>query len=1809
MTTRRFSIMPLAVTLSVIITVLVSASGYTADTPERISIAYCNGCVPFHFTEESGQPAGIMIDLWRLWSEKTGIAIDFQASVWDETLKKVGSGAVDAHAGLFFNKERDEFLDYGTSLTETATHYFSHKSLPPINRISDLADYKVGVIAGDFVEGYLKDRLPHSSVVPFSDYNSLMKALQNGSLLVFAADTPTSIFHLKKTGLISAFTFVPEKPLYKSNWFVAVKEGDKPLIEVINRGMALINEKEKLEINRHWLGDKEEKGETLVIGIDRDYPPLTFVNTFGRPSGLLVDLWRTWAKETGRQIKFRVSSWSETLEGLKNGDTDIHSGLSFSKEREELIGFSTQIYETFTRIYHRVDDPQPAVIREYGTDGVGVMSGSYQEAKFREVYPNIMSRSLATTDDLINALLKGEVKAVVQEEAIMEATLDRLGLHGDITSRTGRLFPSTIYAGILKGNTDLLQEINDGLLLIPRAKLIAIEKRWIRSPEARFYQPVPKSVKLSAGEEAWLKAHPVIRVHNEMEWAPFNFFENSRPKGFSIDYMNLLASKLGIVVQYKSGPTWNEFIDLVKNKDLDVMLNIAKSPEREKFLAFTHQPYVNLMQAIYTRDDQPLISSIEDLYGKTFAIAKGFYLQEILEKHSKIKIYEVSNTTEAIQAVSLGTADVLFDLMPVVNYITNQLQVTNLKIGGDIGITEGKPIPLHIGMRKDFAPFADILEKAMKAVTDDELRVLRQRWLESSKTATKTIDLTEEERKWLKDHPVLRVAPDPDYPPIEFFDTKGRYQGVAADFMRLVAERLGVRLEALKKENWTAVLDALRNGEVDFLPANTPVEEFKKEFIFTDTYYEFYDAIITHEDVQGSVRLEDLGGKEVLVAKDWPEEHILRNQYPDIKVVTVESTLEGVTKVAFKEYDYLFAYFPTAAYLIREQALPGLRVAGIVGEPVGDAAMFRKDSVMLRNLVQKGLKSITEEERRTIKSRWIPSVGGDSQDASQRISLTKNEQAYIKAHPQLSFGIDAAWPPLEFLDQDGKYSGISSGVTEWVAKISGIELKPEKGLPWSDVLKSVRSGELKMIAMIVPTPERAEYLDFTEPYVSYPSVILTRDDAPFISGLSGLDGVRTGVGKGYSIEEHIRTNYPAVELIPRRDVETVLKELSAGKTEAAVVNLAVATYIISKLNLDNIKIAAPTEFSIDLAFGVQKGETVLRGILQKSLNAISEDEMAAIKNRWVALKVTFGLDLKTILVWAVPIGIGLVLIVLFVVTWNRRLSVEVTERKKKEKLIALGARISQLLTKGDTLRVMLQSISDIIVNELSVVFARFWIVDEAENKLILQASSGLYTHIEGDHQVLPIGGGSKISRVVSEQRPSVSNNIPENPYVADKEWAREQGLTAFAGIPMIVEGRSVGAMVAFSREPIDEDTVNTLLSVADSIAMAIERKKDEEQIRKLSNAVEQSPVWVIITDTEGTIEYVNSWFTHVTGYLSDEVIGKNPNMLGSGKTTPEFYAEMWNQIIDGNPWNGALLNRRKNGELFWAHLSISTIRDPDGNITHFIGLGEDITEQKALQEERDDAFQVISSSIEYATNIQGSILPDPDKLKALFTDYFVLWEPRDRVGGDIYFMKPWGLGKVFALGDCTGHGVPGAFMTLIANGALEEATLETPPGETGMLLQRTHQLIQEALGQEKEKGTSNDGMEMGVCYLAPRNKKMVFAGARFSLFTVENGEVSEIKGDKKGLGYRGIPHNVSFTNHDVPVVGGPTYYMTTDGFIDQIGGEKRRSFGKRRFKNLILELEGVPMDQRRDRLFQALVEYQGDEKRRDDLAVAGFTIT
>jgi len=266
----------------------------------------------------------------------------------------------------------------------------------------------------------------------------------------------------------------------------------------------------------------------------------------------------------------------------------------------------------------------------------------------------------------------------------------------------------------------------------------------------------------------------------------------------------------------------------------------------------------------------------------------------------------------------------------------------------------------------------------------------------------------------------------------------------------------------------------------------------------------------------------------------------------------------------------------------------------------------------------------------------------------------------------------------------------------------------------------------------------------------------------------------------------------------------------------------------------------------------------------------------------------------------------------------------------------------------------------------------------------------------------------------------------------------------------------------------------------------------------------------------------------------------------------------------------------------------------------------DITERKQIEMDLRDAFNLTSSSIAYASRIQRSILPNDSILTAVTQEHFVLWEPRDVVGGDIYWHGAWGAGCLIVVGDCTGHGVPGAFMTLIAIGALERAMSEIEGGEIGKLITRVHQYIQVSLNQHYEGGDSDDGIELGACYFVPEEPNMVFVGTRFDLHIIKNGEASTIKGTKASMGYRNIPYVQEYEENLLNLSFGESYYLTTDGLIDQVGGERRRMFGKKRFRDLLVRIQDKPMTEQKEVIYEALLNYQGDEKRRDDVSVIGF---
>jgi len=287
-----------------------------------------------------------------------------------------------------------------------------------------------------------------------------------------------------------------------------------------------------------------------------------------------------------------------------------------------------------------------------------------------------------------------------------------------------------------------------------------------------------------------------------------------------------------------------------------------------------------------------------------------------------------------------------------------------------------------------------------------------------------------------------------------------------------------------------------------------------------------------------------------------------------------------------------------------------------------------------------------------------------------------------------------------------------------------------------------------------------------------------------------------------------------------------------------------------------------------------------------------------------------------------------------------------------------------------------------------------------------------------------------------------------------------------------------------------------------------------------------------------------------------------------------------------------------------------------------LGTGEDLVKVVSfLQAEKN---RLVTESINYASVIQKSFLRSSrEDMNAVLQDYFMHWEPRDKVGGDYYFCKKFADGFFLALIDCTGHGVPGAFMTLIMASFLDHILLEDNRHDPAGALAIMNKKVKMALGQindaaagnmdadrfsSTKQGQSDDGMDTAFCWVNTQDNTLTYAGAKTPLFYIGNAasDVQLLEPNRKGVGYVDTPMDYEWTNQQLPLTQGMCLYLSTDGLIDQIGGPKKIAFGKKRFSTLIQENYLKPMPEQESIIMQTYYDYQGKQRRRDDVCLMGF---
>jgi serine phosphatase RsbU (regulator of sigma subunit) len=259
-----------------------------------------------------------------------------------------------------------------------------------------------------------------------------------------------------------------------------------------------------------------------------------------------------------------------------------------------------------------------------------------------------------------------------------------------------------------------------------------------------------------------------------------------------------------------------------------------------------------------------------------------------------------------------------------------------------------------------------------------------------------------------------------------------------------------------------------------------------------------------------------------------------------------------------------------------------------------------------------------------------------------------------------------------------------------------------------------------------------------------------------------------------------------------------------------------------------------------------------------------------------------------------------------------------------------------------------------------------------------------------------------------------------------------------------------------------------------------------------------------------------------------------------------------------------------------------------------------LTREKLLEQRRQ-----LMASLKYASFIQRAVLPNQRYMENILKDFFVLHKPRDIVSGDFYYCSRKEEHIVVAAADCTGHGVPGALMSIMGISFLNEILNSRGPITSSRILNLLRERVMRALHQKGDELENKDAMDMALCIFNPKTRELQYSGANNPLYHIRNKVLTEIKADNMPVGINAIEEN-SFTNHTMQLKPGDIVYIFSDGYPDQFGGPDDKKFKYGPFKELLIEISDRTMEEQHRELDRVISAWRGDTIQVDDMLVFGI---
>jgi diguanylate cyclase (GGDEF)-like protein len=476
-------------------------------------------------------------------------------------------------------------------------------------------------------------------------------------------------------------------------------------------------------------------------------------------------------------------------------------------------------------------------------------------------------------------------------------------------------------------------------------------------------------------------------------------------------------------------------------------------------------------------------------------------------------------------------------------------------------------------------------------------------------------------------------------------------------------------------------LTALEQGQADVHIAYPQNGKLDEKFLRAWEIYGVNSQLFVSKKYAPIHSAVQLKGKNIGVLNTAPYLQNIVRQYPEFKIRYFSSIADMVNAGLQGKLQAFIASFDNSNDYLNRHNLSTEFYA--LASPVFYSSIFslvNKDNDALAKIIRNGFADISPVEYKLIEKKWL-SNNPDAYYASidQRIALTEREREFLARHPNIKVGVLNDWAPMEFIDEQGVVQGINPDVINLLTRRSGLSPSFIPFKNWQQLFQALTNKEIDLVAGVTENEERKQSVDFTKPYWTLPWVILHKSSLEPVSSMKDFDGQKLAVVKGYSMINDIVNRYPNIQLQVVDETSQGIRAVEQGVVAGFVENIAVASELLKKESLTSMKLTTIDSLEAEPGtIAVRKDWPLLVTILNKAIDSVGEKDRQAIIERWFTLKINTGLDKAMVLKVTAQLAVFIIVVISFIIIWNRRLHVEVKRRRKLEEKMKFMATHDEL---------------------------------------------------------------------------------------------------------------------------------------------------------------------------------------------------------------------------------------------------------------------------------------------------------------------------------------------------------------------------------------------------------------------------------------------------------------------------------------------------------------------------------------------------